>query len=279
MPGLFPHPLTTSIVAVQDIVTTASSPVNDHFASPLLQIMPHTSQVSLRTCDSTTGCRSGQSHGGSAKAGKGSFNLTVTTPPAIMTTLLDVLTKTLMVINVSQFLQEPVGSTRLVDVSGDEELDAIGEVELIRTDGSILVRGRLSTEVETTCSRCVSPFDCRVSFDIEEEFFPSIDVVSGLPLPEPEDDETFVIDENHILDLHEAVRQYALLSLPIKRLCRTDCPGLCPDCGKNLNDGPCSCIRTTRDARWAKLEQLLPESHAAGEGHESKSRAKRKAAR
>lgn len=209
----------------------------------------------------------------------GAFNLTVITAPAIITTLLDVLTKTRMVINVSQILQEPIGSTRVVDVSDDEEIDASGEVELIHTDGSILVRGRLSTEVETTCSRCASPFDCRVVFDIEEEFLPSVDVVSGLPLPAPEDDETFVIDENHVLDLREAVRQYALLSLPIKRLCRADCPGLCPDCGKNLNDGSCSCVQPARDARWAKLEQLLPKSDVAGEGHESKSRAKRKAAR
>lgn len=184
-----------------------------------------------------------------------------------------------MVINVAQLLKEPVGAARVVDVSDDEELDVRGHVELMRTDRSVLVKGRLATEVETTCSRCASPFTCWVTFDMEEEFLPTIDVISGMPLPEPEDEDAFVIDEGHMLDLHEAVRQYALLALPIKRLCQTDCRGLCIECGKNLNEGSCRCARSGRDARWAKLEQLLLKSDVADEGRESTSRAQHKAAR
>jgi len=161
-----------------------------------------------------------------------------------------------MVTNVSQLLQEPVGSTRTVDVSGDEELDVQGKVELTLTDRSVLVRGRLTTEVETTCSRCARPVACPVTFDIEEEFFPTIDVISGVPVDLPDDPEAFTIDEHHILELHEAVRQYALLALPIKRLCREECQGLCPNCGSNLNEVSCCCEAPARDPRWAKLESL-----------------------
>ncbi|MBI2958443.1 MAG: DUF177 domain-containing protein [Chloroflexi bacterium] len=182
---------------------------------------------------------------------------------------------TIMVINVAQLLKEPVGSTRTVDVSGDEELDVQGHVELVRTDRSILVRGRLSTDVETTCSRCACPITCGVTFDVEEEFFPTIDVVSGMPLAVPEDD-AFTIDEHHILDLHEAVRQYALLSLPIKRLCRFDCRGLCSACGRNLNEGACSCQSASGDPRWAGLEQLFSAAEVGRPGVNSTNAAQRK---
>lgn len=167
-------------------------------------------------------------------------------------------TKT-MIVNVAQLLKEPVGSTRRLDLSGDEELEARGDMELMRTDEGVLVRGRVFTEVETSCSRCLAPFDCPVSLDIEEEFLPTFDVISGLPLPPPEDPDAFTIDDHHILDLHEAVRQYALLALPMKALCRQDCAGLCPECGHNLNEGTCSCPPSSLDPRWARLEQLILE--------------------
>jgi uncharacterized protein len=170
-----------------------------------------------------------------------------------------------MIINVAQLLKESVGAVRYLDVSGDEELEAQGEVELVRTDRSVLVRGHLSTEVETTCSRCLQPISSPVNFDIEEEFFPVIDIVTGVALAAPKDPEAFTIDEGHILDLHEAVRQYAMLTLPIKRLCRSDCRGLCSACGHNLNQGACSCPKPVHDPRWAKLEQLLSRESAGGE--------------
>ena len=148
---------------------------------------------------------------------------------------------------------------RTVDVSGDEELEVQGTVELVKTDHSILVRGRLSTEVETTCSRCACAITCPVSFDMEEEFFPTVDIVSGTPVELPDDPEAFTIDEGHILDLHEAVRQYALLALPIKRLCDDACRGLCQGCGRSLNKGECSCSKKPLDPRWLKLEALKTE--------------------
>jgi uncharacterized protein len=63
--------------------------------------------------------------------------------------------------------------------------------------------------------------------NVEEEYFPITDVNTGVPLPEPEEEpEVFVIDEYLILDLSEAVRQYALMAVPMKPLCRPECPGI-----------------------------------------------------
>ena len=163
-----------------------------------------------------------------------------------------------MQINVSQQLKEAIGSVRnyeiseIADIAGNKSV-VQGEVRLTRTDRGILAKGILQTEVEATCSRCLSLFGCPLALNIEEEYFPTVDVVSGASLPLPDEVGYFTIDEHHVPDLTEAVRQYALLAVPMKPLCREDCAGLCPNCGHNLNQGPCNCLPQEADPRWAKL--------------------------
>ncbi|MBM3157836.1 MAG: DUF177 domain-containing protein, partial [Chloroflexi bacterium] len=72
------------------------------------------------------------------------------------------------------------------------------------------------------------------------------------------------INENHILDLSEAIRQYTIMALPMKPVCREDCAGLCPHCGRNLNLGPCKCPPAPPDARWAPLLALRSENRKRG---------------
>jgi len=167
-----------------------------------------------------------------------------------------------MSINVSQQLRSPVGSIRdyevseVVDIAGSGSL-VQGELRLIRTDRSILAKGTLYTEVEATCSRCLSLFSCPLALNIEEEYFPTVDVVSGAWLAVPDEPGCFTIDEHHTLDLTEAICQYALLAIPMKPLCGQDCAGLCPNCGHNLNYGPCDCPPLGMDPRWSELSKLL----------------------
>jgi len=153
-----------------------------------------------------------------------------------------------MEINVAQQLRSAIGSVRdyevseTIDVTGDGNGSLVqGKVSLTRTDRSILVKGKLESEVELSCSRCLNLFSCPIILNIEEEYFPTIDMVSGAHLSVPDEPGSFTIDERHILDLTETVRQCALLAIPMKPLCREDCAGLCPNCGHNLNQGPCSC--------------------------------------
>jgi uncharacterized protein len=56
--------------------------------------------------------------------------------------------------------------------------------------------------------------------------------------------------------LEDAVREQVLLALPLKMICREDCKGLCPQCGKNLNEGDCSCTAPVQDLRWAALKEI-----------------------
>lgn len=168
-----------------------------------------------------------------------------------------------MEINVSQLLKEPIGSSRkykideALDIVGDKRDNAVsGEVSLLRTHRGILVRAKLHTELELTCSRCLSACRYPLGISFEEEYIQTIDVNSGLPLETSGEPGSFTIDEHHIIDLREAVRQYALLLIPMKPLCREDCAGLCRECGRNLNQGPCGCPVQTVDPRWSKLMNL-----------------------
>lgn len=171
--------------------------------------------------------------------------------------------------NVSQLLKEHVGATRHYQLQEDISdldrslkplTDLVGNVDLIRTNEGILVRADLRTNVELTCSRCLVQFSMPVRFKIEEEFHPTIDILTGARLPQPDDaDEATQIDAHHLLDLSEIVRQDLTLALPLVPLCRNDCKGLCPNCGKNWNEGDCECADVEMDPRFAILKQLLDE--------------------
>ena len=168
-----------------------------------------------------------------------------------------------MDMNVSQLLRDPIGSMRdvqineVVDIIGDGKNHKIqGRCNMLRTQRSILVKCTLNTDVELSCNRCLGKFRHPLKIRFEEEFLPTIDAQSGTPLPPPEESSAFTIDEQHTLDLTEAVRQYSLLAIPMKALCKKDCAGLCPTCGKNLNRGKCDCPTQEIDPRWSKLAEL-----------------------
>jgi len=133
-------------------------------------------------------------------------------------------------INVAQLLKEPIGSTQSYDISGmiDEEVEGSveGKAKLIHTSQGVLVQCELTAEVKLICSRCLDTFLVPISFTAEEEFLPASDVLSDSALSSPEQSEEFTINDKNILDLSELIRQYALLNLPMKPLCRPDCPGI-----------------------------------------------------
>ena len=153
-----------------------------------------------------------------------------------------------MQFNVSTLLHEPVGTTRTVEVE-DEPVRvpdvgyagiASGDVLLTRTPRGVLVRAMLDVAPTLECARCLTPFTRELRLDINEEYFPEHDPVTGARIEDagPED---FRIDDLHHLDLSEAVRQYEATALPIQPICREDCAGLCPVCGQNLNERRCDC--------------------------------------
>lgn len=163
-------------------------------------------------------------------------------------------------VNVAQLLKQEVGARRSYDLSelADGSRRVRGRVDLLRSAEGILVKAEFETELETTCARCMTPARVKVKTSFEEEFLPTIEVNSGLPVRGINAEDAFRIDHNHILDLGEAIRQYALCAAPMKPLCKPDCAGLCPQCGHDLNQGRCGCERPPDDHRWEKLTRLKP---------------------
>ena len=168
-----------------------------------------------------------------------------------------------MKFNVSGLLLEGVGSTREYEIDlpletpGKDPEQVKGDVEFLRTPSGVLVRAHLNLVEPESCSRCLRPLDELVEIKFEEEFVSTVDARTGHALPRDEiDPDAFLIDDKHVLDLSEAVRQYREVSLLMQPLCRPDCRGLCPVCGADLNDGDCGHATAASDERWAGLAAL-----------------------
>ena len=163
-------------------------------------------------------------------------------------------------LNVAQQLKEPVGSVRHYEINERTEAGAVlGNVRLLLTNRSILVTGRLETISRDTCGRCLEQFDRATTLDVEEEYLLPRDAGNEKTPASRCGAGVFAIDENNILDLSEAVRQYTLMAVPMKPVCRQDCAGLCVLCGCNLNQGTCGCTPVRPDSPWAQLQGLLPK--------------------
>ena len=123
----------------------------------------------------------------------------------------------------------------------DEE-NFFGEIEIvgeIANDGkkTFIARGRIACQRKFFCDRCLSPSTEKVLCSFDEE-------IDGKDISE------------NVADITEIVRDTFLASLPIQNLCREDCKGLCPICGKNLNEENCKCNRLNLDPRLAALRDF-----------------------
>ena len=118
--------------------------------------------------------------------------------------------------------------------------------EVVNSAGVLKVSGTLTAEMVCTCDRCGA------------EFISTKDMaVNALVIAEEDSEapEAFVLDGD-LLDMDDVLESALILDMETKFLCSEDCMGICPDCGKNLNEGPCGC-RKKADPRLAVLEQLL----------------------
>jgi uncharacterized protein len=172
-----------------------------------------------------------------------------------------------MLYNVAQLMKAPVGTSLEYDIDEEDvQLDSdlkvigplTGHVRLRRINQGLLVDGWVELTLELTCTRCLKEFEQPLHVDFTEQFNPTVDVVTGLPMPPFDEEEIFPIDEHHLVDLTEAIRQNVLLALPMVTLCQEDCKGLCPQCGHDLNLGPCEC-QPEVDTRMSVLAKLLQD--------------------
>lgn len=116
----------------------------------------------------------------------------------------------------------------------------------------ININGKIQTIVELECDRCLSLFhqDIKSSFKI---------ILSQVDLSVVNNDENIIpISSNtNEVDITSPIRDALILSVPMKKLCRQDCKGLCPKCGVNLNIEKCKCVTDSIDSSWNPLKKIL----------------------
>ena len=107
---------------------------------------------------------------------------------------------------------------------------------------------RTAFQFSIPCDRCASQIDRSLLYSFSHTLVPSL---------ENKDDDRFLEVRDSRLDLDALVREDILLELPTKFLCRPDCKGICPTCGKNLNEGPCACRSERGDERFEVLRNFI----------------------
>lgn len=129
----------------------------------------------------------------------------------------------------------------------------------------VLVQAKGAIPLQGQCKRCLKPVTLEEQVELTRTWVPSDQVHKGEGHhhkgeeaeatfdPQTVDEETYGGKQ---IDLSPAVREQILLSVPASPLCREDCKGLCPRCGKDLNDGDCGCDRTAMDPRWSALKGI-----------------------
>jgi len=130
------------------------------------------------------------------------------------------------------------------------------EADMYKAGDKYILEGRLQGMVQIACDRCLEPFhhDLKVRFR---------SILAPISLDYAEADKELIekdldidIIQADVIDLAEIVKEQIYLNLPLKKICRSDCQGLCPRCGTNLNLEKCSCPPDQGHPGFQKLSSL-----------------------
>jgi uncharacterized protein len=156
------------------------------------------------------------------------------------------------------------------DIRIADALNAKGRAELVKEHhggrGKVLADirlvGGLQARLELNCARCLEPVTRPVNREFDLLYRPQGSDAGQEEASVAQDESEVGYYTGDGLLLEDVLREQLLLAIPMKVVCSEACKGLCPQCGKNLNQGACSCERT-QDSRWEALkglkEKLEPE--------------------
>ncbi len=176
-----------------------------------------------------------------------------------------------MKISVAPLLKQPYGATETHDLGErpitprseharllEAGVRAVeGSALLTHTNPGILIQAELQADVELECSRCLDHFVAAVPLHLGEQYYATIDVVTGAPLAAPPQD-AYTVGHDFAIDVTPLVGEQVLLELPLKPLCREECAGICPTCGLDQNQKPHR-HEEDSDERWSRLRTLLAD--------------------
>lgn len=128
-------------------------------------------------------------------------------------------------------------------------------MEATNTGDAILVQGTAAGDATTQCARCLEDVTYGLEGDIEGYFLIGGEEEAETP-EDMEGDEFDFLPDNRKIDLVPLIVAALLLEVPLVPLCDDDCKGLCPQCGANLNEGPCGCSRDEADVEASPFAAL-----------------------
>jgi len=130
----------------------------------------------------------------------------------------------------------------------------------------VLVQTKFRVPLTGQCKRCLKPLQLDEPVELIRTYVPGDQVRGPAEHRSGVSEGSFdpgLVDEDAYqgkeIDLTPAVREQILLYIPSSPLCREECLGLCPRCGKDLNEGDCGCDRAVLDPRWAALKGIQLE--------------------
>lgn len=164
----------------------------------------------------------------------------------------------------------PPGEIEFADdgdrLSQSTPLQVEGSAELLpHTLGEIRVRGHLAVTMRCDCNRCLEPAEFPIDSNFDLFYRPAETAESdeGEEVEIDEGEAEIAFYEGAGLELKDVLREHVLLSMPMQRVCRADCLGICPVCGQNRNLIHCECEAKLVDDRWSALKKVQVKESAS----------------
>jgi uncharacterized protein len=163
-----------------------------------------------------------------------------------------------MIINISDLIRKNISKKEInVVLDSKNIIDSYETIDIlkpIKVEGvinkieeTISLDGVITGKIVLSCSRCLQNFN----YDLDIEFHEKL-----TNNPDSKDDDLILIN-NDKFNLTKIIENNVVMSLPIQRLCKDDCRGLCTVCGENLNLSSCDCENSNYDPRFAKLKNMF----------------------
>ena len=169
-----------------------------------------------------------------------------------------------MTFNLSQIVDSIVFDVKiepdLIDLGEEfgrltESLQIVGSLtkKIVQID----VDGKINGEIELECSRCLVNSTTKIENNFNVAFVTKEYFTTEIEAELNEKDLEVSLYDGETIDIIEVAREQLLLEIPTHFVCKTDCKGLCPKCGTNLNNKTCNCETKELDPRWSELQKLI----------------------
>ncbi len=152
-------------------------------------------------------------------------------------------------------LGDDLRQTEVLHTSGRAQLveEQHGKHKIVK---DIRLNGSLSTQVEMACARCLEPVRQDVAHSFDLLYRPQGADAGREELSVTSAEAEVSYYQGKGLQLEDVLQEQVLLALPLKAICKDDCKGLCPQCGKNMNSQQCACEEPAEDPRWSALKDI-----------------------